>query len=151
VRWLWRLHRVHHSDPTLTVTTALRFHPGEILLSLPLRMAAVAALGAPVVGIVAFEVVFALANLIEHGDVALPPRLERRLAGAVVTPAIHRRHHDERVANRERNFATVFTWWDRCFGTFGASDARDRWAIGTPELAVPTTLGAALALPFVRR
>jgi sterol desaturase/sphingolipid hydroxylase (fatty acid hydroxylase superfamily) len=142
---------VHHTDPTFTVTTALRFHPGEIVLSLPVRLAAVTVLGAPALGVVVFEVVFALANLVEHGDVAVRADVERGLARVVVTPALHRRHHDRASANRDRNFGTVFTCWDRLFGTYGASATQDAWTIGAPEVGVPRTVRAALVLPFVAR
>lgn len=148
---LWRFHRVHHSDTTFTVSTALRFHPGELLLSLPLRLGAVAALGAPAAAVVAFEALFTLANLVEHGDIDLPARLERGLARVVVTPTLHRRHHGIEPAQLGSNFGTVFTWWDKLLGTYGASGSSVRVTIGlaaTP--AVGTVLGA-LALPLAPR
>jgi sterol desaturase/sphingolipid hydroxylase (fatty acid hydroxylase superfamily) len=148
---LWRFHRVHHSDTTFTVSTALRFHPGELLLSLPLRLGAVAALGAPAAAVVAFEAIFTLANLVEHGDIDLPARLERGLARVVVTPALHRRHHGIEPAQLGSNFGTVFTWWDKLLGTYGASGSSVRVTIGlaaTPR--VGTVLGA-LALPLAPR
>ncbi|MGD9764967.1 MAG: sterol desaturase family protein, partial [Candidatus Binatia bacterium] len=79
LHFLWRFHRVHHSDPAFTVSTAVRFHPGELLLAVPLRLAAIVLLGAPVVGVVLFEAVFACANFVEHGDIALPAAVEQRL------------------------------------------------------------------------
>jgi sterol desaturase/sphingolipid hydroxylase (fatty acid hydroxylase superfamily) len=96
IAFLWRFHQVHHSDLTFTVSTGVRFHPGELLLSLPIRLAAVALLGAPAGAVVFFEVVFTIANLFEHGNIDLPLAFERRLAGLVVTPALHRRHHMRR-------------------------------------------------------
>ncbi|MGH7822863.1 MAG: sterol desaturase family protein [Candidatus Binatia bacterium] len=148
VGFLWRFHRVHHSDPSFTASTALRFHPGELVMSLPLRLAAVAALGAPVEGVIAFEVVFGFANLVEHGDIALPAGLDRRLAAVLVTPALHRRHHSQRLAELDTNFGTIFTFWDRLLGSFHASSAAARFATGLAGVTPPASLRTALAFPF---
>jgi sterol desaturase/sphingolipid hydroxylase (fatty acid hydroxylase superfamily) len=144
---LWRFHAVHHSDPTFTVSTGVRFHPGELLLSIPVRIAAVTALGASPIGIVVFDVVFATANLVEHGDIALPRAFERRLERLVVTSALHRRHHARAEAHRARNFGTIFTLWDRLAATYGPSTSADGYAIGLDEIP-PPTLARAFALPF---
>lgn len=148
VRWLWRFHQVHHSDATFTVSTAVRFHPGELLCSLPVRLAAVVALGAPVVGILVFEVLFSIANLVEHGDIDLPAAVERRLGRFCVTPALHRRHHSRRRTELDSNFGTIFTLWDRQLGTYGDSSSTAR--IDTGLAGVPDTpgLARALALPL---
>jgi sterol desaturase/sphingolipid hydroxylase (fatty acid hydroxylase superfamily) len=148
--FLWRFHQVHHSDPRFTVSTGVRFHPGELLLSLPLRLVAVASLGAPVEGVLVFESVFALANLVEHGDIALPPALERRLARAMVTPGLHRHHHTKAGRDRDTNFGTILVLWDRLLGTFAASDSRRRIETGIPGLDRPIGLVEALALPLSR-
>jgi sterol desaturase/sphingolipid hydroxylase (fatty acid hydroxylase superfamily) len=118
---LWRFHQVHHSDAQFTATTALRFHPGELLASLPLRLAAVALLGADPVAVLVFETVFGFANLFEHGDIDLPARLETALGRGLITPALHRRHHSRRPSEQDSNFGTIFAVWDRLFGTFGAA------------------------------
>jgi sterol desaturase/sphingolipid hydroxylase (fatty acid hydroxylase superfamily) len=147
---LWRFHRVHHSDPSFTVSTALRFHTGELLLSLPLRLLAVVALGAPVAGVLAFEVVFTLANFVEHGDIDLPRRLERRLVRVWVTPALHRRHHTKAGRDRDTNFGTIFVLWDRLLGTFAASDSTRRIETGLAGLDGPVAFRTALWLPLAR-
>jgi sterol desaturase/sphingolipid hydroxylase (fatty acid hydroxylase superfamily) len=141
---LWRFHRVHHSDPTFTTSTGVRFHPGELLLSLPIRLAAVVVLGAPATAVLAFEVVFAFANLVEHGDINL--RGERAMARVLVTPALHRRHHTRQGRERDTNFGTVFSGWDRLFGTYTPNDPTVRVDTGLPGLAHVTLLEA-LALP----
>jgi len=147
---LWRLHRVHHSDPTFTVSTGVRFHPGELLLSLPVRVAAIVLVGAPVVAVLIFEVVFTFANLIEHGDIDLPRRAERLLTPVLVTPALHRRHHTRSGLARNSNFGTIFSAWDRLFGTYFHSDSTAQIQTGLPGLeAMP--LGRALLMPFLRR
>ncbi len=147
---LWRFHRVHHSDPTFTATTALRFHPGELVLSLPLRLAAVVLLGAPPLGVLAFEVAFTLANLVEHSDLRLPLRLERWLAFALVTPALHRRHHSIVRAELDTNFGTIFSLWDRALRSYGESSSAQRFVAGLPGGRSATSLRHALLLPFTR-
>jgi sterol desaturase/sphingolipid hydroxylase (fatty acid hydroxylase superfamily) len=144
---LWRFHQVHHSDPTFTATTALRFHPGELLLSLPLRLVAVAALGAPVSAVIAFEVCFAFSNFVEHGNIRLPLRLEAVLARVLVTPALHRRHHGRRRGELGTNFGTIFSLWDRLFGSFGESSSEARFRIGLPGGTPPQGPVGALLLP----
>ena len=148
---LWRLHSVHHSDANFTVSTALRFHPGELLLSLPLRLFAVLALGAPVLGVVVFEIVFTLSNLIEHGNVSLPVRLERALSIALVTPALHRHHHSVEEIELNTNFGTVLTIWDRAFGTYRTSSSMDRVTTGLPGRWPVDSVQEALLLPFFLR
>jgi sterol desaturase/sphingolipid hydroxylase (fatty acid hydroxylase superfamily) len=147
---LWKLHQVHHSDPTFTVSTGVRFHPGELLLSLPVRVAAVALVGASAGAVLIFEVVFSFANLIEHGDIDAPLGVERTLGRLLVTPALHRRHHTRAGPARNANFGTIFSAWDRLFGTYVHSDSAAEIETGLPGLdTVPLT--RALALPFLGR
>ena len=148
VRALWRLHRVHHSDLTFTASTALRFHPGELLLSLPLRLLAVALLGAPAIAVVAFEALFAVANLIEHGDIDLPSSFERGVGHLLVTPALHRFHHASVPGDRDHNFGTIFALWDRLLGTYRASSSAAQVDVGLPEVREALGLRAALFLPL---
>jgi sterol desaturase/sphingolipid hydroxylase (fatty acid hydroxylase superfamily) len=144
---LWRFHAVHHSDSSFTVSTALRFHPGELLLSLPLRLAAVIAVGASPVAVVAFEAVFALSNYVEHGDIDLPVWLERPLGRVLVTPALHRLHHARKPSDREHNYGTIFVTWDRLLGTHGTSDSTVRVEVGLPGLDDSLDLRRTLGLP----
>ena len=146
---LWLLHQVHHSDPTFTVSTGVRFHPGELVLSLPVRVAAVALVGASAEAVLIFEVVFSFANLIEHGDIDAPRGLERMLGRLLVTPALHRRHHTRVGAARNSNFGTVFSLWDRLFGTYVHSDSAAEIQTGLPGLET-VSLQRALVLPFRR-
>lgn len=148
LRFLWRFHQVHHSDPTFTVSTGMRFHPGELLLSLPLRLTAVAALGASAAAVVIFEVIFAIANLVEHGDIDLPAGLEQRLGRICVTPALHRRHHSRRRAELNTNFGTIFVLWDRLLGTYVENGSAVRVETGLPGTASAPRLARALALPL---
>jgi sterol desaturase/sphingolipid hydroxylase (fatty acid hydroxylase superfamily) len=148
VALLWRFHRVHHSDLSFTVSTGVRFHPGELLLSLPIRLAAVTAVGAPAPAVVIFEVVFTIANLVEHGNISLPLRLERHLARLLVTPALHRRHHTRRYPDLDSNFGTIFTLWDHALGTYGANTSAARVETGLPDGDSAVTVLRALLLPW---
>jgi sterol desaturase/sphingolipid hydroxylase (fatty acid hydroxylase superfamily) len=144
---LWRFHRVHHSDQTFTVSTALRFHPGELVLSLPLRLLAVVVLGAPALGVVAFEALFAVSNLIEHGDIDLPLQLERAVDGVLVTPALHRFHHTQAGLERDHNFGTILVLWDRLLHTYRPNSSAMRVEVGLAEIRESLGLRAALLLP----
>jgi sterol desaturase/sphingolipid hydroxylase (fatty acid hydroxylase superfamily) len=147
---LWRFHQLHHSDLNFTASTAVRFHPGELLLSLPIRLLAVVLIGAPATAVVAFEVVFTWANFFEHGNITLPLRFERRLAVIMVTPALHRRHHANVRPQLDTNFGTVFSIWDRFLGTYGANTSAARFATGLPSGRSVLTVGEALTVPFHR-
>jgi len=132
---LWRFHQVHHSDSNFTATTAVRFHFGELLLALPLRLAAVIVLGVPILGVIAFEVFFAFANFFEHGDIDLPSWLETPMATVFITPALHRRHHSRDAELLNSNYATIFSFWDRAFRSYGSSSSEAQIQIGLPGLA----------------
>jgi sterol desaturase/sphingolipid hydroxylase (fatty acid hydroxylase superfamily) len=145
--FLWRFHQVHHSDPTFTATTAVRFHPGELLLSLPLRLSAVALLGVPIVAVIVFEVAFALANFVEHGNINVPLAFERGVARIFVTPALHRRHHSSRRSELNSNYATIFSFWDRLLGSYGESSSSLSFPIGLSGVRGPVGALRALTLP----
>lgn len=145
--FLWRFHQAHHSDPDYTVTTALRFHPGELLLALPLRLAMIAALGLPVVAVIVFELIFASSNFFVHGNIDLSERVERALGRVFVTPALHRRHHSRESRLLDSNYGTIFLFWDRMFGSYGASRSDVRVETGLPGLENPLGMLEILALP----
>jgi len=150
VALLWRFHRVHHSDTAFTASTAARFHPGELLLSLPVRLAAVATVGATPEAVVAFEIVFALANFFEHSNADLPAPVERRLALLCVTPALHRWHHSKRAEELDSNFGTILTLWDRLGRTYQPNSSRVAVETGLPGQANGSrwTVRGLLLLPF---
>jgi sterol desaturase/sphingolipid hydroxylase (fatty acid hydroxylase superfamily) len=151
VGFLWRVHRVHHSDRRFTVTTGVRFHPGELLLSLPIRLTAVVLLGAPLYGVLAFELAFTVANLIEHGDIDYPRRLDTALGRLFVTPALHRCHHTDQRPELDSNFGTVFSVWDRLLGTYRHSTPGEAIKTGAPGIEHSLRLFEALRLPFAPR
>jgi sterol desaturase/sphingolipid hydroxylase (fatty acid hydroxylase superfamily) len=118
--WLWRLHRVHHTDLALDVTSGVRFHPAEILLSMLIKIAAVIALGAPPAAVLGFEILLSSFSLFTHANIALPPRVDAWLRWVFVTPDMHRIHHSVRRDEHDRNFGFHVSWWDRLFGSYCA-------------------------------
>jgi sterol desaturase/sphingolipid hydroxylase (fatty acid hydroxylase superfamily) len=118
VPWLWRVHRMHHADVEIDVTTGLRFHPIEILLSLAIKMAAVLALGAPAAAVIVFEVLLNATAMFNHSNVRLPPRLDRAARFLIVTPQMHEVHHSAERRETDSNFGFNLPWWDRLFGTY---------------------------------
>lgn len=131
--FLWRFHAVHHSDAVFDASTALRFHPGELLISLGVRLAVVVAFGLPIVGILVFEIVFGFFNVFVHGNVRLPRRLESVLDALLVTPAVHRRHHAAATSAAPSNFGTILAIWDRMAKTFVPTRSTDRVVCGIAD------------------
>ena len=120
---LWRLHRMHHADLEFDVTTGLRFHPIEILLSMGIKLGVVTALGTPAVAVLVFEVLLNATSMFNHGNVRLPARIDRALRRIVVTPEMHRVHHSVVPRETNSNFGFNLPWWDRLFGTYRAQPA----------------------------
>lgn len=120
---LWRLHRVHHADLEFDVTTGTRFHPIEILISVAVKCAAVAAIGAPAIAVLVFEVLLNATAMFNHANARLPIRLDALLRRVVVTPDMHRVHHSVRYNESASNFGFNLPWWDRLFGTYRAQPA----------------------------
>jgi len=120
---LWRLHRVHHTDLDFDVTTGTRFHPVEIVISTGIKCAAVAAIGAPPIAVLIFEVLLNATAMFNHANASLPARVERWVRLLVVTPDVHRVHHSVRYEESSSNFGFNLPWWDRLFGTYRAQPA----------------------------
>lgn len=135
IPWLWRLHRVHHADLDFDVSTGLRFHPIEILLSMLIKIAVVVAFGIPAIAVLIFEVVLNATSLFNHGNVALPRWLEKPVRMLIVTQEMHRIHHSQRPIETDSNFSFNFSVWDRLFGTYTAQskDGSDGIKIGLKE------------------
>ena len=120
---LWRLHRVHHADLDFDVSTGIRFHPLEILLSMVIKLLAVAVLGAPALAVMMFEVLLNATSMFNHSNIRLPAALDARLRRVLVTPDMHRVHHSIVVRETNSNFGFNLPWWDRLFGTYRAQPA----------------------------
>ncbi|GIX13379.1 MAG: fatty acid hydroxylase [Paracoccaceae bacterium] len=121
---LWRLHRMHHADTEIDVSTGLRFHPLEILISMAIKLGAVAALGPPAVAVLAFEVILNASAMFSHSNVRLPAGVDRILRLVIVTPDMHRVHHSADPRETDRNFGFNLSLWDRLMGTYLAQPAR---------------------------
>jgi sterol desaturase/sphingolipid hydroxylase (fatty acid hydroxylase superfamily) len=154
--WLWRVHRVHHADPEVDVSTALRFHPLESLLSMLLKTGVVICFGMPPLGVLAFEIVLNAAAMFNHANASLPPRLERCVRLVLVTQDMHRIHHSIRVVDANRNFGFCVSWWDRLFRSYCAPDQNRsslQGSIGLPDAPAASEhlrLPWLLSMPFRR-
>ncbi|NBC15579.1 MAG: sterol desaturase family protein [Gammaproteobacteria bacterium] len=132
IPFLWRFHRVHHTDPAMDSTTALRFHPGEILLSALANCLVLMALGMSLGMLVLYKSVMVLVIMFHHSNLAVPARLDARLRRLIVPPSMHRVHHSAVRAETDSNYGTVFSFWDRLFGSFRLRDDPEaiRFGIG---------------------
>lgn len=128
---LWRLHRVHHADPGFDVTTGIRFHPVEIVLSMLFKLALVTALGASPLAVLVFEVLLNAATLFNHSNVRMLARVDRVLRWLVVTPDMHRVHHSVVRQETDSNFGFSIPWWDHLFRTY-----RDQPAAGHEGMTI---------------
>ena len=151
---LWRLHRVHHADLDYDVTTGLRFHPLEIILSMLIKFVTILLLGPPVVAVVIFEVMLNATAMFNHGNIRLPARVDRVLRWFLVTPDMHRVHHSVEDDEANSNFGFSLTWWDRLFGTYRAQPraGQQGMTIGIHGYRDPKQvdgLPGMLVLPFI--
>jgi sterol desaturase/sphingolipid hydroxylase (fatty acid hydroxylase superfamily) len=150
---LWRLHRVHHTDLDFDVTTGIRFHPIEIILSMGIKLVVICVLGPPVVTVLTFEVLLNATSLFNHSNIRIPLKFDRVLRFFVVTPDMHRVHHSIVWDETNRNFGFNLPWWDFLFGTYRhqPADGHEGMIIGTSEFrdANRLTLPWMLALPFM--
>ena len=152
---LWRVHRVHHSDPDFDWATSLLFHPGEQLLTQAIYLSAIVVLAPPVAAVVGLELLMIAQNIFVHANVRVPDVVDRQLRRVFITPDMHRIHHSAEFAEQNANFGDVFPWWDRCFGTYVDTPAagHEQMKLGLPEFGAPGGLNFVLllALPFRRR
>lgn len=117
---LWRLHRVHHADLDIDVTTGARFHPLEIIFSMLIKFAVIALLGAPAVAVIIFEVLLNATSMFNHSNVRMPAGVDRFLRLFLVTPDMHRVHHSVEDDETNSNFGFNLPWWDHLLGTYTA-------------------------------
>ena len=151
---LWWVHRVHHTDMDFDVTTALRFHPVEIVLSMVIKLAAIALLGAPVIAVLLFEITLNATAMFNHANASLAARIERIVRLVVVTPDFHRVHHSVVPAETNSNFGFNAPWWDWLFGTYRAQpgSGHDHMHIGLEDFRDPAQerLDRLLTQPLIR-
>jgi sterol desaturase/sphingolipid hydroxylase (fatty acid hydroxylase superfamily) len=149
---LWRLHRVHHADVDFDVTTAVRFHPVEIALSMLYKVALALVLGPSVLAVIVFEVVLNASAMFNHANLALPLPLDRALRAIIVTPDMHRVHHSVLRHEHDTNFGFNLSVWDRLFGTYTPQPEEGhvemRIGLDAYPAPEPTRLWWSLWLPF---
>ena len=152
VGFLWRIHEVHHSDHDFDVSTAVRFHPFEVLITQGLYLGTVALLAPPPAAVFTSEILRIVENFFVHANKSLPPRIERILRWIVITPDVHRIHHTVQPDEQDSNFGFDLTWWDRLFGTYRAKPRGQHanLVLGLKEERDPAALGlrALLLRPF---
>ena len=148
VPWLWRFHQVHHIDLDMDASTAIRFHFGEMLLSIPWRAAQIRVIGASPLALSIWQTFLLISILFHHSNVKLPERMERRLGWIVMTPRLHGIHHEARRESLNSNWSSGFTIWDLLHGTY-------RWGQRDGTIGVPAyqdqaevTLARCLVIPF---
>lgn len=153
VPMLWRLHMVHHADLDIDLTTGLRFHPIEIVISMGIKLSAVVVLGPSVLAVLIFEIVLNGAAMFNHGNISIPLGLDRLLRYVIVTPDMHRVHHSIYPTETNTNFGFNLPWWDRLLGTYRAQprDGHQDMRIGLLQFRNPRelTLPRLLIMPFV--
>jgi len=149
---LWRFHRVHHSDINMDVSTATRFHIGELALSSCLKIGLIYLLGANVVSVVLFEILLGLAAEFQHSSVRVPQWFERGFWLLFVPPSMHRIHHSVVISERNTNYGTILSIWDRILGTLLKDVAQEGIVIGLGPYRTPAELGlrGLLVMPFTR-
>lgn len=160
---LWRLHRMHHADLEFDVTTGLRFHPIEILLSMGVKLAVVAALGPPAVAVLVFEVLLNATAMFNHSNIRIPAAIDWLLRLIVVTPDMHRVHHSIHPSETNSNFGFNLPWWDRLLGTYrpqprdgheamtiGIEQFRTRRDLWLDRMLIQPALGPASGYPINR-
>jgi sterol desaturase/sphingolipid hydroxylase (fatty acid hydroxylase superfamily) len=150
---LWRLHRMHHADLDIDVTTGLRFHPLEILLSFGIKATVIVALGVPAVAVLLFEIILSSLAMFNHSNVRMPLTVDRVLRLLIVTPDFHRVHHSWYPHETNSNFGFNLSIWDRIMGTYRAQpdDGHDGMTIGINQFRDPKweRLDKMLIQPFV--
>jgi sterol desaturase/sphingolipid hydroxylase (fatty acid hydroxylase superfamily) len=150
VPWLYRFHQVHHADLELDVSTALRFHFGELVASVPWRAAQVLVIGASPRALAVWQRLLTLSVLFHHSNVRLPIDIERALARIITTPRLHGIHHSTVKADQDSNWSSGLTIWDHLHGTYRANVSQAEIEIGVPAYREPSdvTLARSLAMPL---
>jgi sterol desaturase/sphingolipid hydroxylase (fatty acid hydroxylase superfamily) len=153
VPFLWRFHLVHHVDRDLDASTGLRFHFGEMGLSVFFRMAQFRLLGIPRDAASLWQALLLVSIAFHHSNLRLAPDLERRLVRHLVTPRMHGIHHSDYREETDSNWSSLFSWWDRLHGTLRLDVPQDAIEIGVPAYQDPrdVTLGRITVLPFVEQ
>jgi sterol desaturase/sphingolipid hydroxylase (fatty acid hydroxylase superfamily) len=148
----WRMHRVHHSENDLDLTTGFRFHPLETLFTEALALAGLAVVGMPPAAVAFAGLAVIVQDFFTHGNLRFPESADGILRWLIITPSMHRLHHSEEIADQNTNFGTVFSIWDRLFGTYRAGHPAAAARYGLADMVDGSEANAArlLLLPFQR-
>jgi len=148
---LWRFHQVHHIDKDLDASTALRFHFGELLLSVPWRLLQICLIGPSRKSFQLWQSLLMSSVLFHHSNIRLAPRIERLVAWLIMTPSLHGIHHSQRKDEMDTNWSSGLTLWDRLHGTFKGKSLKAEVDIGVEGYSGPHTLIPVLRLPFSKK
>lgn len=148
--FLWRFHLVHHADAAMNVTTAVRFHSGEIVLSALARLAVLPLLGVTTAQLLVYEAILLPVILFHHSNLLLPQKLDRALRALIVTPGMHRVHHSTWQPETDSNYSSIFSFWDRLFHSYRRQDDYQTITLGLQQIEERqwNSLSRLLALPF---
>ncbi|MBA3603961.1 MAG: sterol desaturase family protein [Parachlamydiaceae bacterium] len=153
VPFFWRAHRMHHADLDFDVTTGIRFHPIEVIISMGIKIGVVALIGATPIGVLIFEILLNATSMFTHSNLNLPISVDRVLRSIIVTPDMHRVHHSIKEHETNRNFGFSFSIWDRLFGTYlnQPSEGHLKMTIGIKDFRHPKYLRLdwLLLIPFI--
>ena len=150
VKWMWKFHLVHHTDPNVDVTTANRHHPGESVVRFAFTALAVVVAGAPLWLVFLYQSISVVLSQFNHANIALPRGVDRALAWVFVSPDMHKVHHHYALPYTDTNFGNVFSVWDRLFRTYREME-RTQVVYGVDTHMAPaehTTVGALLTMPL---
>ncbi len=139
IPWLWRIHKMHHADGHIDVTTGLRFHPVEISISLGVKAAAIVIAGAPAIAVVIFEIALNGFSLFNHANIRLPQRIDDVLGRVIITQRLHRIHHSQHQCETDTNFGFSVSWWDRLFKSFKSRASQPDEDLRVGQKAYPPT------------
>ena len=146
--FLWRFHSVHHLDTHVDVTTSLRFHFGELLLSSFYKVFLILVIGTPISIFIFFEIILSASTQFHHSNIKLPSRLNSVLMKIIVTPEYHANHHTVVKKTRDANYSSIFTIWDKIFFTLKDSNSIDRVYLGLNDRNNEFGIIANLKYPF---
>ena len=150
--WLWRIHRLHHSDLDVDLSSGVRFHPFEILLSLLIKIVVILVFGLSVTGVLIFEIMLNAGSLFIHSNIRVPLKMDHWLRCLIVTPDMHRIHHSTLRRETDSNFSTVLSCWDRIFKSYCATPHKpqETLPLGLHEYPQPLSFRRMLTLPFIK-
>lgn len=135
IGFLWRFHRMHHSDPNMDVSTAARFHPGEIIISSVLQLGLIVAVGIPAEVLGVYSIVLLASTQFHHSDMALPGGMDRAVRWVIVSPYMHKVHHSQLREETDSNYSSILSVWDRLFGSYRESSDYQQIRFGLPDFA----------------